>query len=362
MAGKINIMDLINQRVKEVQVPKEDTTDKMELMYLDIYDLIPSKDNFYHVDTGLKDSIEAMGILQPLLVKKKNKTEYTIIAGHNRQLACKTLVEEGKNEYRYVPCVLKKENTLDRLRLIAANKYREKTDWERMKEAVETEKIVAELKKEYDIPGRTCEILSNITGISVSQMSRFRAINNNLNPILMSEFKAGRIGFAVAAKLCSLPQEWQEQAVEKYTTQEILTVSDADELKEFYELSKVEKEIVREEIGKEENRKDDKGNTQKTEQMKANEYKAKNTEEELAEGLEEEPIGQQEEKEQFIIIKENKKEGCALCSYNQEISTQQGNVIITFDNEKKIFKICYKTTGEIETIIFKHCPLCGRKI
>ena len=41
------------------------------------------------------------------------------------------LMEEGKENRRYVPCVFKKEDVRDRLAIILANRFRDKTDWEK---------------------------------------------------------------------------------------------------------------------------------------------------------------------------------------------------------------------------------------
>ena len=78
----------------------------------DIYDLIPSKGNFYGVEDveDLKQSIELMGVLQPLLVTPQQKDgKRRIVAGHRRRLAVMQLVEEGKDQFRYVPILEREE-------------------------------------------------------------------------------------------------------------------------------------------------------------------------------------------------------------------------------------------------------------
>ena len=100
-------------------------------MMVDVYDLEPSKENFYQVDDSLKRSVEFVGILQPLLVKQPENGKYKVIAGHRRRLAVLALMEEGKENRRYVPCVFKKEDVRDRLAIILANRFRDKTDWEK---------------------------------------------------------------------------------------------------------------------------------------------------------------------------------------------------------------------------------------
>ena len=148
----------------------------------------------------LKQSIELLGVLQPLLVTDEEEDgKRRIIAGHRRRLAVMQLVDEGKERFRRVPILIKpkKNAILDRLALIMANRFREKTDWERMTEALETEKLVLELKESMNIPGRTRDLLAEIIETSPAQVGRYKAIYNNIIPELMAEFKANRIVVSV---------------------------------------------------------------------------------------------------------------------------------------------------------------------
>ena len=71
-AKRFNLTELLNQR--SVEQPEEGETregrdtgeterQKEEIMMVDVYDLEPSKENFYQVDDGLKRSVELVGIL-----------------------------------------------------------------------------------------------------------------------------------------------------------------------------------------------------------------------------------------------------------------------------------------------------------
>jgi len=242
MADKFNLKELLNQRSREVQVTTleeeqqeaieiQEAQEKGEIVMMDVYDLIPSKDNFYHVDDRLKQTIELVGVLQPLLIKKPENGKCKIIAGHRRQLAVISLVEEGKEEYRYVPCIYKKESIKDRTALIMANRFRDKTDWEKMNEAIEAEELAKELKEEHKLKGRTRELLAEITGITEAQLGRYHAVYNNLHPLLMAEFKEDRIAFSVANEVCGLAEKWQQQAAEIFMENGTLTMPDVKELK-----------------------------------------------------------------------------------------------------------------------------------
>lgn len=244
---KFNLTELLNQRSKEVAEPMQQgqqseavTSQEGVSSTADIYDLIPSKGNFYSVEDvqDLKQSIELLGVLQPLLVTDKEEDgKRRIIAGHRRRLAVMQLVEEGKERFRYVPILIKPTQNaiLDKLALIMANRFREKTDWEKMTEALETEDLVLKLKETTNIPGRTRDLLAEILETSPAQVGRYKAIYNNLIPELMAEFKANNIVVSVIYEASGLPEEYQKQATEIFRENEVLTLPDIKQLKKHYD-------------------------------------------------------------------------------------------------------------------------------
>lgn len=246
MAKKFNLTELLSQRSVEQQEIQEssqkEATELVQgetegLMMIDVYDLIPSRDNFYHVDDALKSSIELVGVLQPLLVSPSEGGKYRVIAGHRRRLAVLSLVKEGKEERRFLPCVFKAESVMERLALIMANRFRDKTDWEKMMEAIETEELAKEIKKEYQVEGRTREVLSEITGVSETQLGRYKAIYKNLEQELITAFKDNAIGFSVASELCGLSKESQHRANSILDEKGVLSVADVKMLKEQEKMS-----------------------------------------------------------------------------------------------------------------------------
>lgn len=242
---KFNLTELLNQRSKEAaplgqreatEAEKEtETTATAASTTADIYDLIPSKDNFYSVEDvqDLKQSIELLGILQPLLVMEEENGKRRIIAGHRRRLAIMQLVGEGKERFRYVPVMVKptKNAILDRLALIMTNRFREKTDWEKMTECIETEKLVQELKEQMNIPGRTRDLLAEIIETSPAQLGRYKAIYNNLAAELMAEFRNGKIGISVIYEISQLEKEWQLKSLEVLQQNGTLALPDVKEIK-----------------------------------------------------------------------------------------------------------------------------------
>lgn len=251
--SKFNLTGLLNQRsmelVQEQAGAAEETKEagrqegaagsrENEIVMVDVEDLVPSKDNFYHVDSDLKRSIELVGVLQPLLVNKPENGKYKVMAGHRRRLAAMELVKEGKEKFRFLPCVYKKEDVMDRLAIIMANRFREKTDWEKMTEAVEAEELAKELKKEYSIEGRTREILSEITGVAEAQLGRYKAIYNNLLPELMEEFKNSKIVVSVAVELSGMEEDMQRKAADILQNGGTISLPDVKEMKKQAEEEK----------------------------------------------------------------------------------------------------------------------------
>ena len=379
--------------------------ENMEQLTLDVYDLIPSKENFYSTENvdDLKRSISLVGILQPLLVKRDGD-KYRIKAGHRRRLACMALADEGQEEFRRVPCVIRQETEeekqgninaiLDRLTLIFANGFREKTDWEKMEEVLQTEALVVELRKEVSLEGRTRAILAEFTGIKEAQLGRYKAIKNNLCPRLMEEFKADKIGISVIYELSGLSAEYQEKACELYQENRGLTISDAKALKRQeedaqqipgqMEFGKLEdkpegqqawleaQEAVQEaaQEGQEEEEAEEETTQEAEEAQEAVQEGQEGQEGEEAGENTQEPEKPQEkpqesqEKVVYVERQQEKVHGCAFCHphHHREISTAEGNVLLAYDPESHMVQIISKETGDVESIVFHCCPMCGRKL
>lgn len=253
-----DLKELMNKRSLE-KTGQQDTEyieDDMEIVTLDVYDLVPSKDNFYSLEDieSLKSSIARFGLLQPVLVRPdRGDGKHDIKAGHRRRLACISLVEdENLEKYRYVPCVIKREEeyanaetedekrlnaVLERLELIEANMFRDKSEWEKMEEALQQEELIEELRKVIKLSGRTRTILKEFTDgkIKEAQMGRYKVIKRNLCTELMEEFKAGNIGISVTYDAARLTPEHQKQAFDIFRGNGTLTGEDIKKLKSLGE-------------------------------------------------------------------------------------------------------------------------------
>lgn len=382
--AKFDLHQLLNERSKAAAVERENephTADGMEQLTLDVYDLIPSQENFYSTQyiNDLKQSIAIVGVLQPLLVERDGD-KFRIVAGHRRRLACMALVEDGLEQFRRVPCVTRAveeegavKTILDRLALIFANGFREKSDWEKMEETLRTEALIAELRKEVEIEGRTRRIMAEFTGITEAQIGRYKSIKNNLCPELMQAFKAKRLGVSTAYELSGLSVDYQHRAADTLEEVGVLSINDAKALKQAEEAGKplegqMEFDTAAEEAaqtaqGAAQDAQEAAGGTDAT-TAEEGPQKAPET---AQDAPQEEQPGKQpqtEPEKPAYVEREQRGRGCAWCNpdYHREQATAEGRFLLAYEPEEKLTMVLDKETGAVEHIIFQHCPFCGRKL
>lgn len=255
-----NLADMVTKRPKQIQ--EENSSDTV---YRDVFKLIPSKANFYGVKPeklqGLKNSILLFGVMQDVLIEERDGEDY-IISGHCRTMCCRMLVEEGHEEFRKINCKYTKvkdnarknlieencingsetrENDdaisklLERLSVIQANRFRDKSDWEKMREALDTEEIIKELKNLAGLKGKTRDIVRETIGVSGTQMERYHAVQKRLSAEWMAEFEAEKINITVARELADLDEKYQKQAMEHYMEHDIITQAEVRAFKKLQE-------------------------------------------------------------------------------------------------------------------------------
>ena len=382
--AKFDLHQLLNERSKAAAVEREKeprTADGMEQLTLDVYDLIPSQENFYSTQyiNDLKQSIAIVGLLQPLLVERDGD-KFRVVAGHRRRLACMALVEDGLEQFRRVPCVtraVEEEGTvktiLDRLALIFANGFREKSDWEKMEETLRTEALIAELRKEVEVEGRTRWITAEFTGITEAQIGRYKSIKNNLCPELMQAFKAKRLGVSTAYELSGLSPDYQARAADTLEEVGVLSINDAKALKQEEEAGKplegqmefdtAAEEDVQTAQGAAQDVPEAAGGTDTTTAAEG----AQEAPETAKDAPQEEQQGKQQQPEPekpAYVEREQRGRGCAWCNpdYHREQATAEGRFLLAYEPEEKLAMVLDKETGAVEHIIFQHCPFCGRKL
>ena len=245
-----NLADMVNNRKKPTE-----TENISDTVYRDVFELEPSKDNFYSTDPeklqGLKNSILLFGVMQDVLIEDVDGKD-RIISGHCRTMCCRMLVEEGHEEFRKINCKYTKvnlntekfpedkdgkvEQLINKLGIIQANRFREKSDWEKMQEALITEEVIKELRDLVDLQGTTRSMVQATLGTSGTQLERYHAIQKKLSQEFMQEFQNGSINISVARELTDLDEKHQDEALELYKKNETITLPEVKALKEKQEV------------------------------------------------------------------------------------------------------------------------------
>ena len=247
-----NLADMVNNRKKPT-----DTENISDTVYRDVFELEPSKDNFYSTDPeklqGLKNSILLFGVMQDVLIEDVDGKD-RIISGHCRTMCCRMLVEEGHEEFRKINCKYTKvslntekfpedkggkvEQLINKLGIIQANRFREKSDWEKMQEALITEEVIKELRDLVDLQGTTRSMVQATLGTSGTQLERYHAIQKKLSQEFMQEFQNGNINISVARELTDLDEKHQDEALGLYKKNETITLPEVKALKEKQEVGR----------------------------------------------------------------------------------------------------------------------------
>lgn len=242
--AKFDLKGILSQESrKEMDLPKQ------RIVYRNPKDLYPDKENFYSTEdiTDLKESIRSLGLLQALLIEKRDDKDY-IIAGHRRQKCCLQLLDEGDERFKEIPCVYTVETNMDveddditrQIKLIQANSYRKKTGWEEMTEALKMVDLVQELRKKTEMEGKSRDIAAGLLGTSSTQIGRYKSIRTNLSDDFMRAFKENNISLSIAEELSRLKLEYQRQAWEHYTERGSITLP---EVKAFRDLQEEHRDI-----------------------------------------------------------------------------------------------------------------------
>lgn len=190
-----------------------------ELRELPVEDVHPNPGNFYPpIDSAamedLQESIQANGVLEPLLVVRDGDG-YRLISGHNRLQAVRHLHLYGPDAQRWntVPCRILPP--MDKLReqtaIIEANRQRKKTPQVLQQEAEELTRLYTERKKAgEELPGRVRDRVAEALQISAARASRLAAIKTGLKvPGFQRMWRDGDINESVAYEISKLDLDQQ---------------------------------------------------------------------------------------------------------------------------------------------------------
>lgn len=233
-------------------------------VYIDMDKIRPNKNNKFS-----KEEIEDLaqliklgdGIWQNLIVKPEENGMYELTTGERRWSAAMLLRDRGEYPERFqnkVPCTVRNPDNLDlpltperkeMFSILLTNRYRDKTDGDRMMEYQEWKKIYEELRAHgvevlYDdgtyltkeevrqadegellelqaekgngmqIGGvKTRQLIANAMNTSTGQVSRYEHIEKKASEAVLNSLLSDDINLGEAEQLSSLPKETQNKLV-----------------------------------------------------------------------------------------------------------------------------------------------------
>lgn len=198
-------------------VPESGTESRDRIEYIDIGLIDSDPGNFYELRDipDLAGDIETVGLQQPLLVRPGEDGHVVLISGHRRRAALQLLVDEGKEQFRQVPCIRKTGGNplVYEMQLIFANLHtRVLTNAEIAKQALRIEEIFYQLKEQgYEFPGRMVGHVAAACSIKRAKLGRLKKIEAHLAPCYKPLWDAGDLPEDTADALAGLPQEVQER-------------------------------------------------------------------------------------------------------------------------------------------------------
>lgn len=219
MAGKASKKFDLGELTRALagDVPDSGTEGREQIEYIDIGLIDSDPGNFYELCDipDLAGDIETVGLQQPLLVRPGEDGHVVLISGHRRRAALQLLVDEGKEQFRQVPCIRKTGGNalVYEMQLIFANAHtRVLTNAEIGKQAARLEEIFYQLKEQgYEFPGRMIDHVAEACNIKRAKLGRIKKIFTHLAPCYKPLWDAGDLPEDTADALAGLPQEVQER-------------------------------------------------------------------------------------------------------------------------------------------------------
>lgn len=224
--------------------------EKEKIIQIEIERLRDFKSHPFHVIddkemSQLKESIKALGIINPLVVRPLMDGTYEIIAGHRRKYAAEQL------GYRKVPVIIRVmsddeaiismvDSNLQRERISYSEKafaYKMKNEAMKRKAGRKRSQIDPKLKGK-----KTIEIIAEEGGDSPKQVQRYIKITE-LIPELLRQLDDEMIGFNPAVEIASLKKEEQKDLLDAMDyAQSTPSLSQAQRLKKLSQEGKLTKE------------------------------------------------------------------------------------------------------------------------
>lgn len=208
-----DLASVLKDATENISVPGKEVIEYIPLEKID-----PDPLNFYDLSNldALAESIELLGLQQPIRVRAGENGHVTVVSGHRRRAAIMMIRDGGNPMFEEgVPCIRElKEGSaaLNELKLIYANSAsRVLTPAEISKQAERVTELLYQLKEEgIEFPGRMREHVAQACNVSAAKLGRLHAIRENLLEGLLKHFDAGELSEAAAYELQKLPVELQQ--------------------------------------------------------------------------------------------------------------------------------------------------------
>lgn len=210
MAKKFNLAELMGETVS-----KSDTGE-MRVEQISLAEIEENENNSY-AQTGideLAESIEVIGLQQPLVVRRKPDGGYLLLAGHRRRNALALL------DRKAAPCIvldadldpsiqtliLHWTNTMARGGGGLTAEYTGRAAKE-----IETALKDLQARGVVELPGKLRSYVAEVLKTSESQIARAKAIDNGLTKAWQGDFKCHRINDSAAYELSQCDENLQRE-------------------------------------------------------------------------------------------------------------------------------------------------------
>ena len=171
---------------------------------------------------AMADSVKAVGIQTPAIVRQKEDGRYELVSGHRRKMACELAVLDS------MPCIVRQmsrdeaiismvDSNLQRETIMPSEKaksYKMKLDAMRRQQGERTDLTSATVLQKS-----SRELLAEKSPDSHEQIRKYIRLNDLIQPVL-EMVDAGKIAMRPAVELSYLPPEQQEALVEEMQAEE----------------------------------------------------------------------------------------------------------------------------------------------
>lgn len=223
-----NVIDQLNKNAASA-VMDDSPKARFRTKDISIKKMYSNDNNFYSMPDieKLAQDIYVFGLIENLEVVYApcERGDYRITAGERRWRALNLLVEQGHKEFEIATCQIQtpQSDNEERLRLIVANAYRNKTVTDILEEERQLKEILQDMRdngqtlKGYRLDsGRLRDVIADMLRVPASKIGQIESINRHLLPEFTTELKEGRLTFTAAYEISGMTEEVQKQMLERY--------------------------------------------------------------------------------------------------------------------------------------------------